>query len=299
VCNIAVAPGARVRLRASTGVPVTLIVGSTGERYAFDPCGPLPGRHALLEHAIAFDPPQHPVELAVDAAVPPGCGTGTSAAVVVALLAALAAARGETPAAAELAAGAHAVEIGLGLQSGVQDQHAAARGGVQLLEIDYPEATSTELALAPATIAALDERLLTVWLGRPHRSSALHETVITGLEGTDPEPALAPLRAAATAAAAALVDGDLDAYGAALVDNTRAQAALHPDLVGPDARLAFEIAAARGATGWKVNGAGGDGGSVTIVGPPDSDELRAALAAVGTWSILDLHVSPTGAHVTA
>ena len=54
-------------------------------------------RHPLLESAIdAYPPPgDRPVEISVRSAVPAGCGTGTSAAVSIALLAALAEARSE------------------------------------------------------------------------------------------------------------------------------------------------------------------------------------------------------------
>jgi len=295
VCNVAVAPGARVRVHPGGCDAVTLHVGATGEQYGFDPHGALPGRHPLLEHALAYaPPPNEPVTIAVGAAVPPGCGTGTSAAVVVALLAACAALRGQALSASELAVAAHAVEVGLGLQSGVQDQHAAARGGVQLLEIEYPHAVSTPIG-GDDVIAALDDRLCTVWLGRSHRSSEVHEAVIARLEGFDPEPALAPLRAAARDAADALANGDLDAYGAALAANTEAQAALHPGLVGVDARRVIEVARAHGAPGWKVNGAGGDGGTVTVVAPADAEPLRRALAR--HWELLDLHVSRVGVQV--
>jgi D-glycero-alpha-D-manno-heptose-7-phosphate kinase len=48
-------------------------------------------------------------------------------------------------------------------------------------------------------------------------------------------------------------------------DNTAAQADLHPDLVHREAWRVIEIAAAHSAVGWKVNGAGGDGGSITLL----------------------------------
>ncbi len=50
-----------------------------------------------------------------------------------------------------------------------------------------------------------------------------------------------------------------------MIANTEAQCSLHPGIVGVDARRVIEFAAARDAIGWKVNGAGGDGGSVTIL----------------------------------
>jgi D-glycero-alpha-D-manno-heptose-7-phosphate kinase len=73
------------------------------------------------------------------------------------------------------------------------------------------------------------------------------------------------LRVAAVAARDAVLARDLDAFGQAMIANTEAQGSLHRGLVGGDARRVIECAAAQGAIGWKVNGAGGDGGSVTIL----------------------------------
>jgi len=50
-----------------------------------------------------------------------------------------------------------------------------------------------------------------------------------------------------------------------MIENTEAQAQLNPALVSDDARRIIEIARAHGALGWKVNGAGGDGGSITLL----------------------------------
>ena len=83
------------------------------------------------------------------------------------------------------------------------------------------------------------------------------------------------MRDAAVAARDAVVARDLRAFGEAMIANTEAQRLLHPDLVGADARRVIEIAGAAGAIGWKVNGAGGDGGSLTVLSA--DDEVRAAL----------------------
>jgi D-glycero-alpha-D-manno-heptose-7-phosphate kinase len=50
-----------------------------------------------------------------------------------------------------------------------------------------------------------------------------------------------------------------------MIENTEAQGRLHPDLISPEAASVIAIAKANGALGWKVNGAGGSGGSVTIL----------------------------------
>ncbi|MET1001527.1 MAG: GHMP kinase [Acidimicrobiia bacterium] len=297
VCSLAVRPGAHVRATPGGDAPVSLVVGATGERYGFDPSVPGPGRHPLLEAVVAAAPPPTPYELSIGASVPPGSGTGTSAAVVVALVAALRALRHETIDAHDLATRAHAIETGLGWQSGVQDQHAAAHGGVLLIEVDYPRATVHSLDVAATTRAELDRRLLTVWLGHPHRSSLLHEQVIAKLTPRDAPVALEPLRRAARAAADALAHDDLDAYGAALIENTEQQAALDERLVGPDARAGIDVARSHGAVGWKVNGAGGSGGTLSVIGPADParhDLLARALGAIEQWTILDLRLSEQG-----
>ena len=79
--------------------------------------------------------------------VPAGCGTGTSAAVAVALLGALAAARAEELSPRDVAYAAHRLEVEvLGAESGIQDQLSSAFGGISFLEIErYPEATVTTL----------------------------------------------------------------------------------------------------------------------------------------------------------
>lgn len=299
VCNVAVAPGAEARLSPADERGVTLEVGATGERYTIRP-GDHPGRHPLLERAIALVPPDADVVLRVGAAVPPGSGMGTSAAVVVAVLAALHAWRGETLDRAALAAAAHGVETGLGLQSGVQDQQAAAHGGVSVIEVAYPAAHRSAVTVPPAALAALEARLVTVYLGHPHSSSAVHEEVIRSLESCDPEPLLAPLRDAAARAAAALGAGDLGAYGAALLANHAGQVALHAELVGADARSLFALAGTHGAIGWKVNGAGGAGGSATVLLGADEDanaRFCAAIDAHPSWRRLPLQLAGTGVTV--
>ncbi len=265
VLNIAVTPGVDVSIRATGGPgPVVFDAGTYGER-----CNPVPGgsrkaSNPLLEGAVnAFPPPGDvAVEVSVRSAVPPGCGTGTSAAVAVALLGALAAVRSEQLSAREVAYRAHRLEVEiLGAESGIQDQLSVALGGINYLEIDaYPEAAVFPL---PAW-EELGSRLTLVSLGRAHDSSAVHRTVIEDT-GRRRSSVLSRLRDAALAARDAVLERDLDAFGRAMIANTEAQASLHPELVGADARRVIALAAAQGASGWKVNGAGGDGGSLTLL----------------------------------
>jgi D-glycero-alpha-D-manno-heptose-7-phosphate kinase len=278
---------------------VDLRVPAFGDRYRFA-LNEWPGRHVLLEAALRrWARPGWRIEVTVGSSVPPGSGLGTSASVAVALIAALAALADEVLDAATLARCAHELEASdLGLQSGLQDQIAAAYGGSNLITIDsYPKVGVEALRLEPVTWDALARRVLTVYLGSPHRSSAVHEAVIARLGSANRDTLFLPLRTAATDAATALVCGDLDAYGQAMISNTAAQTALHPSLVGPKAQEVIEVARRHGAAGWKVNGAGGEGGTVTIVGPDDQVPLVRALSAVPGLIVLPLRPARKGAHI--
>jgi D-glycero-alpha-D-manno-heptose-7-phosphate kinase len=303
VLNIAVLPGAEARVRVGGPPGVVLDVADLGDRYELSEGDPAPGRHPLLEAAVAHASGGVPrgvgVEIAVWSAVPPGSSLGASAALVVALLAALEALTPRRSRAGELARAAHEVEtVGAGRESGVQDHLAACHGGISWIEIDeYPRATVRRLwdvVPVPAR-AALADQLLVVLIGRAHDSSAVHEQVIASL---DPSR-LAPLRRAAEDGRDALVAGDLAAFGAALDAGTAGQVALHPELVGPDARRILAIGAAHGGLGGKVNGAGGDGGSVTLLLGPDAAARAACTEALGAagFAIFPARLSEWGVRV--
>jgi D-glycero-alpha-D-manno-heptose-7-phosphate kinase len=301
VLNVAVAPGVEVSVCPSPGRSrVLLNVADYGDRYAVVPGEPRVIRHPLLEAALDAWPP--PVDVAVEiiirSAVPPGCGTGTSAAVTVALLGALAALRGEEPSPRQVAYAAHRLEVDvLGGESGIQDQLSAAFGGINYLEIEpYPEARITTLPLW----TALGDRLTLVFLGRAHDSSGVHRVVIEGA-GFQRSMALSRLREAAVAARDAVIAQDLDAFGQAMIDNTEAQMSLHRDLVGSDAREMIASAEKQGALGWKVNGAGGEGGSITILSANQDDKaaFEGRISATFTgYRLLPIHISAAGLAVT-
>ena len=281
VFNIAVTPlvDVRVRVHALGEVPhhIELDVANFGDHYGFEPEEP-PGRHPLLEAVIGEVGVPHDLALDIRVAsdVPAGCSTGTSAAVAVALIGALDALTPLPRSLDEVARTAHRIEVErLGLQSGVQDQLCAAFGSVNFIEIDsYPDAIRTPVVLHPSTRRQLDQRLLLVYLGT-HRSSTMHEQVIARLAGGSAlGGVLEELRACAVLARDALAQRDLEGLGRAMIRNTEAQRSLHDDLVSAQAQAVVDLAAAHGASGWKINGAGGEGGSVSILCGADPTHRR-------------------------
>jgi D-glycero-alpha-D-manno-heptose-7-phosphate kinase len=211
-------------------------------------------------------------------AAPAGCSTGTSAAVSVALLGALDLLRPGQRTPHEIAALAHRVETEkLGLQCGIQDQLCSAHGGICFLEMHrYPHASVSQLYIPNTLWWELEHRLALVYLGHSHSSSEVHGQVIRRLEaeGSD-KSILGELRKAAHSGKEALYAGDLGAFAYAMIRNTEAQEALHPALVSAEAKSVMELARRHGAVGWKVNGAGGAGGSVTLLFGPEGQRRRA------------------------
>jgi D-glycero-alpha-D-manno-heptose-7-phosphate kinase len=126
--------------------------------------------------------------------------------------------------------------------------------------------------------------------------------VIRELEGSGPDcKALEDLRQTAPKSRDALYAGDFGALGAAMLENTEAQRRLHPALVGSDAQTVIEIARAHGALGWKVNGAGGEGGSVTLLCGERSAAKRALLREIEqtdtSYRQIPIHLSRTGLRI--
>ncbi len=303
VCHVAVGPGVRVEASLVDG-PGWLHASAQGVE--------LPGEHPLVCHAV--DAVVEGAELQegvgigirISSAVPPGASLGTSASVLVAVTGALdALVAGGRRSAAEVAQLAHQVEtVRAGREAGVQDQWAAAMGGAGLLAVGpYPDVRHRPVEVPGAVLAEVGERLVTVVFG-PHDSSAVHAQVINDIVGCSGEAherarsALRRLSTLASSAARTLEAGDVDGWATVLTESSAVQGELHQGLVGEAHQRAIEVARSLGAAGWKVNGAGGSGGSLTIVaGSGASDataaELSAALSAIDqSWQLVDLTPSP-------
>jgi len=183
----------------------------------------------------------------------------------------------------EIASLAHRVETEkLKLQCGIQDQLCAAYGGCCFMEMfEYPHASVSQLQVPNSVWWEIERRLVLVFLGQAHSSSEVHGQVIARLDRKDADKsALEPLRQAAYDGKDAVYAGDLGALGRAMIANTDGQAALHPALVSDEASAVIGLAKEHGALGWKVNGAGGEGGSLTILCGPEGERKRAFMKAL-------------------
>ena len=274
IFNIGVYPYAEVQIqvfdRGKVENRVVIHAENYGERFAVAGNDGDWTHHPLLEAAVEYMrvPEDAAFELTIYCDAPAGCSTGTSAAVTVAVIGALDMLSPGQMTPYEVALTAQKIETEmLGQQCGIQDQLCSAFGGINFIEMfQYPHAAVSQIQVNNSVWWELERRLVLIFLGKAHSSSAVHEKVIAELEGAGPDnPKLDALRRTAHASRDAVYAGNFTALGQAMVDNTDAQARLHADLVGADAQTVIDLARDHGALGWKVNGAGGDGGSLTLL----------------------------------
>jgi D-glycero-alpha-D-manno-heptose-7-phosphate kinase len=228
---------------------------------------------------------------------PPGSGVGSSAAVGVALVAALGRFAGRKMPPHEIAKIAQALETQeLGLECGVQDQYASAFGGVCFMEIEYPRVELSRLPVAPSFLWELEERLALIYVGESRLSDAVHRRVIQRYEAEAPEAvgAMETLRQAAHAMKDAMLAEDMAGVAEAINANWAAQKSLHPDITNETIEALFEVAYRHGAVAGKANGAGG-GGTITFLAQPGREmKLRRALSENPGCAVLPCQICQEG-----
>jgi D-glycero-alpha-D-manno-heptose-7-phosphate kinase len=307
VLNLAVFPSVEVtvvtRPKKAAEPQITIHAENYQDVYDLDADAKSWTKHPLIEAGFKlFKLPQDlHLDVSIFSEAPAGASTGTSAAVSVAVLGALDLMGSRSLTSYEIARKAHYIESEmLGFQSGIQDQLCAAYGGVNFIEMTkYPEASVSPVSLTDELSWELESRLLLIYLGKPHSSSSVHEAVIKRLEKSPKyRRCLEPLRQAAAAGKEALLRGDMAAFGAAMIENTAAQQQLHPDLIGERAQTVIEVGKQFDVTGYKVNGAGGAGGSVTLLLKPGARDKHRLISEIQRahpdFSTIPVRLAPYG-----
>jgi len=293
IFNIGVYPYTEVQIAvydaAEAENKIIINAENYGERYVFNPEQHSSihgwGRHPLLEASIEIMKISKDLafEVTIYSDAPAGASTGTSASVTVALIGGLDSLTPGRMTPHEAALTAQRVETELlGQQCGIQDQLCAAYGGINYIEMhNYPHASVSPIHIPNETWWELERRLVLIYLGKSHSSSEVHQMVIHSLEDAGPEcTQLVDLRKSAPRSRDAVYAGDFKELGDAMTDNTEAQARLHPALISEDAHKVIEIAQEFDALGWKLNGAGGEGGSLTLLCGARSDQKRAMIRSI-------------------
>lgn len=237
-----------------------------------------PSDDARLAEAIALaakllDVDGGAFEVRIAGDLPIGMGLGSSAALAVALLRALATSAGRGPAEQEMAAQAHQIErVFHGTPSGV-DSTAAAYGGVLWFEAGPPVRFERLTLRAPLPLVVVLSRTVhaTSQTVGGLRERAAHAPAVY-------HPVFAAVAALVVAARAALERDDRPQLGALMTMNHGLLRACGVSTAELDAIVAAALAA--GALGAKLTGAGG-GGAVLALPDGAPGPLLAALRAAG------------------
>jgi D-glycero-alpha-D-manno-heptose-7-phosphate kinase len=239
--------------------------------------------------------PLGPCILSTRSEAPPGSGLGSSGALDVALVSALAAAQGtslDVRAVADAACRLEGVEAGI--PGGRQDQFVSAYGGFVRLGFRDPDASVEPLQPDDAFAAELERRMLLVYTGASRFSGNTIDRVMQAYQRGDRgiAAALDGLRVVAERMAEALRSGDLAGVGRLMSENWRLQQALDSGMSTPEmARLESAMRDA-GALGGKAAGSGA-GGSMFFLAPDDTRPAAEAARSLG-MRLLPVRWSRTG-----
>lgn len=214
---------------------------------------------------------------------PPGSGLGSSGALDVALVAALSAARGESPdpvAIAETACHLEAVEARI--PGGRQDQFASAHGGFLQLTFRDPETEVERLRLDSAFASELARRTLLCYTGASRFSGTTISRVMRAYEQGERQvvAALHGLKGVAHRMAAALAGSNFSEIGRLLSENWQHQQALDPKMCTEEMAELERAMRAAGVLGGKAAGSGA-GGCMFFLTSDDSSAAIAAARSLG------------------
>jgi D-glycero-alpha-D-manno-heptose-7-phosphate kinase len=214
---------------------------------------------AAIRRLSMDDPGGYDLVLRSDA--PPGSGLGSSSTMMVALVGLLQEYYTLPLSEYEVAHLAWEIErLDLGVPGGLQDQYAATFGGFNFIEFG-DRVIVNPLRVRDSTVNELELNLLLCYTGITRESANILADQ-TGRVQTHDSSALEGLRAQkelAIAMKAALLRGELDAFGELLGQAWAEKKKLSPLIANSLIDEAYELALAHGATGGKVTGAGGGG----------------------------------------
>lgn len=215
---------------------------------------------------------------------PPGSGLGSSSAVCVALIGALAAHCGIGLEPYRIAELAYRIEReDAGIKGGRQDQYATTFGGLNFIEFERGGAVVNPLRIRTETLLELEYSLVFAYVGGQHFSSHIIERQMANFEHreADAVEAMDQLKDVAHGLKRALLLGDVPAFGALLDEGWRAKKRMAEGISNPRIDTVYSAARGAGALGGKISGAGGGGFMFFVVDPSHRFDVQDALRLAG------------------
>jgi D-glycero-alpha-D-manno-heptose-7-phosphate kinase len=201
-------------------------------------------------------------DLFLQSDAPPGSGLGASSAMMVALVGALMEFKGLPLTDYEIADLACVIERKeLGIAGGLQDQYAAAFGGVNYIEFLADRVVVNPLKVSPDIVNELQFNLLLAYTGKVRLSGNIIEDQVQRYERgeEDSRTALRAIKELAVEMKNALLRRQLNEFACLLHQEWEQKKRMSNRISSPELDHLYNVARQHGAIGGKITGAGGGG----------------------------------------
>jgi len=234
-------------------------------------------QHPLIRECLTFTQ-TNGVRLNYDADLPSHSGLGTSSSFAVGMLNALYAMKGMTVDADRLAKDAiHVGRVFCNVAGGLQDQIAAAFGGLNKVDFSRDGYVVTPLRVSQSRLGSLASRLMLFYTGMPHFSSDVQKSLRAAIPNKEAD--LQKIRSFVDRGARVLESSDdLDEFGELLHETWMLKRQLTKQISNGVIDDAYSSALVAGAIGGKILGSGGGGFMLLYVGEGEQASVRCALS---------------------
>jgi D-glycero-alpha-D-manno-heptose-7-phosphate kinase len=210
-----------------------------------------------------------------------GTGIGSSSSCAVGTLHALHAWKGERVGPRQLAKEAVKIEREILKEpGGIQDQYAAAYGGLNLIQVERDGSVDVHnLGIDHDGLEQLNDHLMLFFNGTERRSADIHTNQVNQIDSHIED--YRTMRDLALRTAKAIERLDFAELGQLMNDNWELKKRLTNGISTPEIDRAYDLARRNGALGGKLMGAGGGGFLFFLVPPERQSGVREALQRAG------------------
>jgi len=229
----------------------------------------------LIRESLKWMAYTKPLNISIQADLPPGTGMGSSGTLAVCLLAALSQLGTKELTLSEIAESAFFIERNiLGCKVGKQDQYAAAFGGINLITFQKNDVIVEPLNISKNCLLQLEQSCLLLATGGTRRAKYLLNSMATNMQSK--LAVLQEMRDLTLTLADILKNSELDisSFGDILERNWKLKKGLSPGISVPHTDTMHSQAMGAGASGAKLLGAGSAGYLLVLAEKSRHSEVR-------------------------